>query len=138
MGAWLAWAFACLGLIYLVTEASITFSVRLAVAKRSLFGLTLIYCPACSGFWLGLGLFWLFPFEGPTLVRVALSGLGSMVLGALWKSRPPAEDHLSDVEAEVVQRLVQRHVGNPRFPPTPPPPPKDPSDDEATPQQEEL
>lgn len=84
------WALLELGLVYLVTEAAITAPVRRPIAQLSWFFAGLLYCPACSGFWLGMLLgvlgFWPWPglewrglFWGPLESAVA-----GMALGAIW------------------------------------------------------
>lgn len=78
------WALVVLGCIYLVTEASIATPVRVRIAVLHPLLEALIYCPACSGFWLGLSLcrFW-----GPLSFSTAVaSGLAAMALGAIWSS----------------------------------------------------
>lgn len=84
MTPWLTWALTLLGLVYLVTEAAITAPLRILLARLHPLVATLLYCPACSGFWLGLGLAWLYPSPEPWLVREGLSAVGAMALAASW------------------------------------------------------
>lgn len=80
----LRWALVVLGCIYFVTEASIATPVRVRIAVVHPLLEALIYCPACSGFWLGLALcrFW-----GPlSFSAVIASGVSAMALGAIWTS----------------------------------------------------
>jgi hypothetical protein len=93
MAAWLAWSLAVVGLAYLVTESVILAPLRVALARLHPLAASLIYCPACSGFWIGLGLYGLYPSEalpaglldhaGPWL-RVLLSGLSAVALCSTW------------------------------------------------------
>lgn len=73
----MVWALVTLGLIYLVTEAAISAAVRVALAKTHPLVATLVYCAACSGFWLG----WL---TAPLLEPWWASPLAAMALGAIW------------------------------------------------------
>ena len=78
----LEWALWTLGMIYLVTEASIFHLPRAWFASKSLLAGQLIYCPACSGFWVGLASWWMWPHDSFPLIP-AVAALG---LGALWGS----------------------------------------------------
>lgn len=83
-----------LGVIYLVTEASIAAGPRALIAKRSLFLGSLLYCPACAGFWIGLGLSFyetgLWPFLPITGWLYHLeSAFVTMALGAIWSALHP-------------------------------------------------
>ncbi len=84
VAAWLPWALTLLGLVYLVTEAAITAPVRVALARLHPLLATLLYCPACSGFWLGLAVAWLYPSGEPWPLRAGLSALGAMALAGSW------------------------------------------------------
>jgi len=77
------WALLTLGLVYLTTESAIFSPVRVALARRALLLETLLYCPACSGFWLGLVTSWAWPGEVWWL-RLAESATAGIALGALW------------------------------------------------------
>lgn len=83
------------GILYFITQSSIFGGVRMLVlAKARQLGM-LLYCPACTGFWIGLllgGSRW-FPLElftdtgsrwTLTITYVLTSGLASMALGAIW------------------------------------------------------
>lgn len=77
------WALVHLGLVYLVTEAAIFAPVRLMVASRGPLWTTLIYCPGCSGFWLGLAVTHLWP-EPAWWLALPCSGVAGMGLAATW------------------------------------------------------
>lgn len=85
------WAAMTLGLIYIISESVIFMPIRLAFARGSTFRTALIYCPACTGFWVGAALgpgFWPFSYNyGPLwdFLRAAVeSGIGGIVIGAIW------------------------------------------------------
>lgn len=90
----LTWALVTLGLIYFVTEASIFAPVRVAIARRHALLAQLIYCPACSGFWIGLGMHvvwgttispydWTL-FDSWRATALFESSVAGMALGAVW------------------------------------------------------
>lgn len=89
IGEFFRWSLLAIGATYLITEAVIFVGVRVALARRSSFLETLVYCPACTGFWVGCALFLFWPFTavdtGVLLVASILqSGVASMALGAAW------------------------------------------------------
>ena len=80
------WALAVLGLIYIVTQSVIGRPIRMWVASKGMAFEVLVYCPACCGFWIGLGLYLLIPSSEIGLLY-ALAGCG---LGALWSEYGPS------------------------------------------------
>ena len=99
LAGWLTWALTLLGLVYLVTEAAITAPLRVPLARLHPLLASLLYCPACSGFWIGLGLYGLYPGEAiPTFLRAVLSGLGAMALSTTW-SKATGGNSAWDAEA---------------------------------------
>ena len=80
------WALLCLGLTYLLTEAVIALPFRIWFARGSRFRTALIYCPACTGFWVGAYLgAWYWPFDARWYIDPILeSGFAAMILGAAW------------------------------------------------------
>jgi hypothetical protein len=69
-----------LGFTYLLTQSSIFMLLRMWITERMLFAGLLIYCPACSGFWIGgiLGLLGAYPLPtlfGPVDAAVVACGL---------------------------------------------------------------
>lgn len=52
----LHFALLTLGVTYIVTQSSIMILPRMWVTARAPLMGTLIYCPACTGFWVGCGL----------------------------------------------------------------------------------
>lgn len=84
---WARFVFIVWGLAYLVTQSSIMLFLRLFVLKHSRFFGTLVFCPACSGFWIGvlLGVVGLY---GPALAPLSPawfeSALIATVLGYFW------------------------------------------------------
>lgn len=79
------WALVVLGVVYLVTEATISAGPRVAFARWHPLAAAGIYCAACVGFWTGV---LLHRFWGPFLAfdTVLGSGLAAMALGAAWAS----------------------------------------------------
>jgi hypothetical protein len=76
----LRFALLTLGFTYLLTQSSIFVLLRLWINARWPFIGTLVYCPACSGFWIGgvLGLFGAYPLPtlfGPVDAAVVACGL---------------------------------------------------------------
>jgi len=76
------------GLVYIITQSAILVSLRKSLLKRSTFFATLIYCPACTGFWVGL-LFGALGIYGKGLssipnVYMVESALSGTALGYLW------------------------------------------------------
>jgi hypothetical protein len=90
------WALVVLGLVYFVTDSAIFAPVRVKLARGSWFRAGLFYCAACFGFWAGVLLQGLWPFEatfstpwGVIPLKGALSGTAAMALGAVWKVYVP-------------------------------------------------
>lgn len=84
---WLRFGVIVWGLAYIVTQSSIILPLRLFVLKRSNFLGALIFCPACSSFWIGvlLGALGLYgPPLAPLSVSWLESALISTVLGYFW------------------------------------------------------
>ena len=76
------WACVMVGLIYFTTESAFFAPVRVRLARSSDFLRMLLYCPACSGFWLGLLISSQWPDRGPAYVL--MSGIAGMGVGAMW------------------------------------------------------
>lgn len=96
IGSLLRFALVVVGLVYLVTQASITSSLRVALLSlfktnivAQMFLSTFLYCRACVGFWVGLvvGFFGLYAWHS-WFLEPAVVG---MALGALWKSDEQAD-----------------------------------------------
>lgn len=89
----LQWTFMVVGITYLITEATVLSTLRVALVQAmpwfnlAAFVAALIYCPACIGFWVGvaLGALGWWPYE-PTDSWWALteSGVASMAIMATW------------------------------------------------------
>lgn len=91
----LHWALIVAGLIYLVSRSYIfgivrvrigmllTAAVQRAHISAELRGIlrVLIYCPACIGFWIGVGATPLWPYDG--FGQPLGSGIAAMLLGSL-------------------------------------------------------
>jgi len=106
MTAILQWALITLGGIYFLTEAVIFAPFRTRFAKGSGFRIGLIYCPACTGFWVGVGSHQWWPWEASVYAAPVVSGIAAMALGAIWshwKGGNPA------YAAEASMRGEERH-----------------------------
>lgn len=92
----LRWALLMLGLIYLATESTIFALPRMVLVNRHVAWATLLYCPACMGFWLGLLTGWLdlWPFPGVAAIQ---SGIAGVAVGALWGHIHPNPAHENEL-----------------------------------------
>lgn len=81
MIAFLQWVLVVLGCAYFVTESVIFAPVRTRLARGSFFRATLFYCPACTGFWVGVASGFLQP---DLWVNPVQSGIAAMALGSIW------------------------------------------------------
>lgn len=77
-----------LGLIYLFTQSRIMQPYRVAISSLGGFWATLVYCPPCSGFWIGVVIAVTDWWPHNTFS----SGICAMALGALWKEWGLRED----------------------------------------------
>jgi hypothetical protein len=77
------WALVVIGAVYFVTESALFAPVRVTLARTHTFVALGLYCPGCSGFWLGLACSPLFPCE-PWWLGLPLSGVAAMGLAATW------------------------------------------------------
>jgi hypothetical protein len=84
---WVRYVLILWGLVYIVTQSAIMLPFRIGLLRMSTFFGALVFCPACSGFWLGLilgapGIY------GPPLSQYsyawAESAVISTVLGYFW------------------------------------------------------
>lgn len=69
-----------LGLVYILTQSAIAALLRMWLADRHVLLEGLIYCPACTGFWVGFVLKLLGYWNGSAME----AGIISCALGALW------------------------------------------------------
>jgi hypothetical protein len=76
------YALLVLGCTYIVSQSTIGSSLRQAVAQIHAILATLIYCPACTGFWVGVVFYQAWPFAGP--MQMVESGLAACAIGAMW------------------------------------------------------
>lgn len=96
------------GLVYIVTQSSIFTIMRMLVVRTKIFMLAqLFYCPACMGFWMGLGLgalgYWPLATHAWWMVLLE-SALTGTAVGAVWKEYGPQIDVWSlEVEPLMVE-----------------------------------
>lgn len=68
-----------IGLVYIVTQSSIGHVPRMWLADGGTLLEALIYCPACTGFWVGASLSWLGYW--PSAIE---AGIIACAVGATW------------------------------------------------------
>lgn len=78
------------GVTYVLTQSLIARPYRRAVASLGGFWAALVYCPPCTGFWVGLGFGFTELWPGPG--RPLYAAIASMALMALWKEWGPQEN----------------------------------------------
>jgi len=83
------------GLIYLLTRSAVFRPYRLIVGRLHMLVFALVYCPACTGFWVGVAVgAYAWPYTSGWLAclesGIACCGLGS-VLGEIWSTDLTAE-----------------------------------------------
>ncbi len=71
------------GFVYLVTQSFLLRPVRI-LFSRYLFTAMLVYCPACTGAWIGIAIASQLPWSTAPYLQMIESGLASMALGAIW------------------------------------------------------
>jgi hypothetical protein len=81
----LHYIFLLTGMGYLITQSLIMRPLRKLVAKAGAVPAAFIYCPSCTGFWIGLALTPYWPFESSYLG----SAISATALMALWKEYGP-------------------------------------------------
>ncbi len=90
LGALARWLVMTLALTYVITQSAIFSFVRRGIARMHPMLATLVYCPACTGFWAGgAAALFLGCVRGGDAFAAALAG---MVLGALWQRWGPEVD----------------------------------------------
>jgi len=109
MGAWLMWGLGGIGLTYFIVESALCAVVRVAMAKRSMLLLVLMYCYSCMGFWVGaaLGSCGAFPSDAQWYVQAVQSGFCLMAVTgswAVWKGGNPAYALEQKTDDETTER----------------------------------
>lgn len=89
------WALVIGGIIYVISRSTIGGPVRktigLLLKPWPLFrdwARGLIYCTACTGFWVSLAAVDLWPFDGPLWAKMLGAGFAGVALGTLWGATP--------------------------------------------------
>lgn len=84
---WFVWFVLVASLVYTITESRVARILRMALSLRSDFLMALVYCRACTGFWVGVAASRYFPARvEPWWVDVWVSGGAVMLLGYVWTS----------------------------------------------------
>jgi hypothetical protein len=81
----LRWALVVIGFVYLLTESGFFMPLRLLVRKLGRLATTFIYCPACTGFWIGgvLGYLGWWPWvDWPT--QLLQSAVAATAVATTW------------------------------------------------------
>lgn len=90
MSAWIVWTLTGIGVTYAITESAIFSVLRFVLSKLGLTVTTLIYCAACTGFWVGAALGWAgaFPWEtAPSqFAEIVISAICMMAVTASWSA----------------------------------------------------
>lgn len=82
---WATWSLLVVGITYALTESSILGLYRILVSRLGVMPTVLVYCPSCTGFWVGLGLgFVVSPFELAAPWHVFASAIGAMAIMTTW------------------------------------------------------
>jgi hypothetical protein len=84
-----------LGIVYGLTSSFALTPLRLWLARlsgHSVWFVTLLYCPACTGFWVGVALSssGLWPVTSHAFTAAWQAGFAGTALGALWSEYGPA------------------------------------------------
>lgn len=84
--AWATWLLLVVGITYALTESSILGLYRVLVSRLGVMPTVLVYCPSCTGFWVGLGLalFGVHPFDLATPWHVFASAVAAMAVMTTW------------------------------------------------------
>lgn len=98
-----------LGTVYILTESVIGLPWRILATRTGSFMRVLAYCRACTGFWVGVALTNLSPFEDRW--RIATSGMLIMLLGYAWSLF--AENTAWRTETVRVVRVVEHDTADP-------------------------
>lgn len=95
-----------LAFIYLITESWILRPIRVYIGWRfPLAFRVLVYCPACTGFWVGAVMGWWHPLDEDPAARIFTSAMSTMVAGAVW-SRWFAQSPFR-IENDIIEELLQ-------------------------------
>lgn len=78
------WLLFGIGIVYFITESSVFSPFRIALTKGSDFRIGLLYCPACTGFWVGIIVsnLWVHQSDWSGIE----SGVAMMAVGAAWSN----------------------------------------------------
>lgn len=104
--SWFVWFVLVASIVYTITESRIARVVRMAVGLRSDFLLSLVYCRACTGFWVGVWTASYFPVRvEPFVLHLWVAGGAVMLLGYMWTSFLPNTAWEAEQEAIAETRV---------------------------------
>lgn len=91
MEALVPWTLLLFGWVYLITDSVIFTRFRMGFASTGLYQMSFIYCPACTGFWVGfvLGATGLWPFNDTWYWAPGESAIAGVAVGAIWSRIKP-------------------------------------------------
>jgi len=106
MMLWIQWVLLILGAVYFVTQSTIFYRVRMAIARKSDLLAAFIYCGGCTGFWIGLALSHFYPGTRAvwtleswmTWPYVLVAGVTGMTLGATWMHFVPSPSVTNELQ----------------------------------------
>lgn len=108
MTAWIAWSLLVVGWVYFITESAVFAPIRMGFASTSPVCLTFIYCPGCTGFWVGalLGSFEVWPITDTAgFWIIGSSAIASMGLAATWSKLTGGNSAWTAESATVMRAL---------------------------------
>lgn len=73
-----------IGLTYLLTQSSVFVLLRVWINEKSPLLGSLVYCPACSGYWVGFTLWFVGVYPLPTILGPIDAGVAACGLMATW------------------------------------------------------
>ena len=108
MSYFFVWLVVVSSILYVLTEATVGRLWRLFVAPRHPMLAVLVYCRACTGFWVGVATWKLFPVAvcpWPWWTMPLVSGGAVMMLGYAWNQ--VADNHAYELEKDALLHLVE-------------------------------
>ena len=113
------WALTGLGMVYLFTESAIFGPMRIAIAVQGPFWESLIYCPKCVAFWVGLALAGALPRVWWLASGFALMGLVAWLWGqrqSPWEAEAEAREEAVKFREALDLAAIARAADDPTKP----------------------